>query len=85
MDLYKDKYLGVINILVNTAKDWYRWKFRTGFLKLFIEILRISMKVPDVPFIKISFIIIALVWIQLKDYNNAIFSCTKLINLSEEK
>ena len=85
MDLYKDKYLGVLDILFKTAKEWYKFKFRTGFLLTLIEVLRLSMKIPDVIVITKTFHLLSLVCHYFKDLKNAIYSIKRMIGFTEEQ
>lgn len=52
IDLYKDKYLGVLSIYFTTIKESFKCKFRTGFLLLSIDVLRLAMKIPDLSALK---------------------------------
>lgn len=85
IDTFKEKYLGVLEIYIKTARQWYSCKFRSGFLLIFIEILRLWMKVPDFVAIKYSFTILSLVCHYFKDYKNAIYSMYRLIGFTEEQ
>ena len=85
MDLYKDKYLGVLDILFKTAKECYKFKFRTGFLLTLIEVLRLSMKIPDVIVITKTFHLLSLVCHYFKDLKNAIYSIKRMIGFTEEQ
>jgi len=85
MDLYKDKYMGVLEVYFKTAKECYKWKFITGFILSFVEILRLSMKVPDFPVIKYSFMLLSTVCHYFKDSRNAIYSINRLIGFWDEQ
>lgn len=85
MDSNKVKYLAIVEILLKTAKELFKCKFRSGFLEILIEILKITMKVPDLQAIKYSYLLIGLVCRLLKDFKNAIFAIQKLIDFWEEE
>ena len=71
--------------MISVAKEWYRWKFRTGFYEIFIEILQISMKVPDLNIIKFSYLLLALVSHLYQDSLNSKYAWQRLIDFSEEQ
>ena len=41
------------------------------------------MKVPDLPVIRYSYLLLGMISHYLKDYPNAIFACQRLIDFSE--
>lgn len=81
----KVKYLDILEILMNVAKECFKWRYRNGFLEIFIEILQISMKVPDLQVIRYSYLLLGLVSHLNQDVPNAVYAWQRLIDFSEEE